>query len=114
MLKQLLDMKSNKIYVLQTAGKGTSCPACVWLTVPPLSTQTHTADEWQTAISRFAHTSYLNLWLIPIRSWKIRQEKDDRQGGRIPILGNFWNASTTATICSLETKENHLQTGIIG
>ena len=61
MLKQLLDMKSNKIYVLQTAGKGTSCPACVWLAVPPLSTQTHTADKWQEAISRFAHTSYLNL-----------------------------------------------------
>ena len=40
---------------------GISCPACVWQTVPPLSTQTHTADKWQPAISRFAHTSYLNL-----------------------------------------------------
>ena len=58
MLKQSLDMKSNKISVLQTAGKGTSCPACVWQTVPPLSTQTHTADKWQPAIFRFAHTSY--------------------------------------------------------
>ena len=62
MLKQLLDMKSNKISVLQTAGKDTSCPACVWQTVPPLSTQTHTADKWQPAISYFAHMSYLNLW----------------------------------------------------
>ena len=62
MLKQLLDMKSNKISVLQTAGKDTSCPACVWQTVPPLSTQTHTADKWQPAISHFTHTSYLNLW----------------------------------------------------
>ena len=32
MLKQLIDVKSNKIFVLQTAGKGTSCPACVWQT----------------------------------------------------------------------------------
>ena len=60
-LKQFLDMKSNKISVLQTAGKGTSCPACVWQTVPLLSTQTHTVDKWQRAISRFTHTSYLNL-----------------------------------------------------
>ena len=51
-------MKSNKISVLQTAGKDTSCPACVWQTVPPLSTQKHTADKWQPAISHFAHTSY--------------------------------------------------------
>ena len=32
MLKQLIDVKSNKIFVLQTAGIGTSCPACVWQT----------------------------------------------------------------------------------
>ena len=32
MLKQLIDVKSNKIFVLQTTGKGTSCPACVWQT----------------------------------------------------------------------------------
>ena len=32
MLKQLINVKSNKIFVLQTAGKGTSCPACVWQT----------------------------------------------------------------------------------
>ena len=54
-----------------------------------------------------------------IRSWKIRQEKDGIQGGRIPVLGKFWNASTTVTICSVETKqvktkENHLQTGTGG
>ena len=35
MLKQLIVVKSNEIFVLQTAGKGTSCPACVWQTVPP-------------------------------------------------------------------------------
>ena len=61
MLKQLIDVKTNKIFVLQTVVRGTSCPACVWQTVPPLSTQAHTADKWQPAISRFAHTSYLNL-----------------------------------------------------
>ena len=32
MLTQLIDVKSNKIFVLQTVGKGTSCPACVWQT----------------------------------------------------------------------------------
>ena len=32
MLKQLIDVKSNKIFVLQTVGKGTSCPAYVWQT----------------------------------------------------------------------------------
>ena len=61
MLKQLIDVKSNKIFVLQTAGKGTSCPACVWQTDLHTGTQAHTADKWQPAISRFAHTSYLNL-----------------------------------------------------
>ena len=34
MLKQLIVVKSNEIFVLQTAGKGTFCPACVWQTVP--------------------------------------------------------------------------------
>ena len=62
MLKQLIDLKSNKIFVLQTAGKGTSCPACVWWTDLHTGTQAHTADKWQPATSRFAHTSYLNLW----------------------------------------------------
>ena len=62
MLKQLIDVKSNKIFVLQTAGKVTSCPACVWQTDLHTGTQAHTADKWQPAISRFAHTSYLNLW----------------------------------------------------
>ena len=62
MLKQLIDVKSNKIFVLQTAGKGTSCPACVWQTDLHTGTQAHTADEWQLAISHFTQTSYLNLW----------------------------------------------------
>ena len=62
MLKQSIDMKSNKIFVLQTAGKGTSCPACVWQTDLHTGTQAHIADKHQPAISRFAHTSYLNLW----------------------------------------------------
>ena len=35
MLKQLIDVKFNKIFVLQTAGEGTFCSACVWQTVPP-------------------------------------------------------------------------------
>ena len=61
MLKQSIDMKSNKIFVLQTAGKGTSCPACVWQTDLHTGTQAHIADKRQPAISRFAHTSYLNL-----------------------------------------------------
>ena len=39
MLKQLIDVKSNKIFVLQTVGKGTSCPACVW------QTDLHTAQQ---------------------------------------------------------------------
>ena len=38
MLKQLIDVKSNKIFVLQTAGKGTSCPACVWQTTDVYNT----------------------------------------------------------------------------
>ena len=62
MLKQLIDVKSNKIFVLQTVGKGTYCPACVWQTDLHTGTQAHTADKWQPAISRFALTSYLNLW----------------------------------------------------
>ena len=61
MLKQLIDVKSNKIFVLQTVGKGTSCPACVWQTDLHTGTQAHTADKWQLAISRFTQTSYLNL-----------------------------------------------------
>ena len=62
MLKQLIDVKSYKIFVLQTVGKGTYCPAGVWQTDLHTGTQVHTADKWQPAISRFAHMSYLNLW----------------------------------------------------
>ena len=61
MLKQLIDVNCNKIFVWQTAGKGTSCPASVWQTDLHTGTQVHTADKWQPAISRFGHTSYLNL-----------------------------------------------------
>ena len=58
MLKQLINVKNNKIFVLPTGDKGISAPACVWQTVPPLSTQAHTVDKWQPAISHFAHVSY--------------------------------------------------------
>ena len=50
MLKQLIDVKSNKIFVLQTAGKGTSCPACVWQT----DLHTGTAAVCEPALS-FTH-----------------------------------------------------------
>ena len=63
MLKQLIDEKSNEIFVLQTAGKGTSCPACVWQTVLHAGTAVHTADKWQPVLSLSrAHTVYLTLW----------------------------------------------------
>ena len=58
MLKQLIDVKSNKIFVLQTAGKGTSCPACVWQT----DLHTGTTAVCEPALS-FTHDScYLSLW----------------------------------------------------
>ena len=56
MLKQLIDVKSNKIFVLQTVGKGTSCPACVW------QTDLHTAQQQCVSQhSLFTHDSYLFL-----------------------------------------------------
>ena len=58
MLKQLIDVKSNKIFVLQTAGKGTSCPAWVWQT----DLHTGTAAVYEPALSHFTHDScYLSL-----------------------------------------------------
>ena len=66
MLKQLIDEKSNEIFVLQTAGKGTSCPACVWQTVLHAGTAVHTADKWQPALSLSRAHVYLTLWLYPI------------------------------------------------
>ena len=62
MLKQLIDEKSNEIFVLQTAGKGTSCPACVWQTVLHAGTAVHTADKWQPALSLSRAHVYLTLW----------------------------------------------------
>ena len=59
MLKQLIDVKSNKIFALQTAGKGISCPACVWQT--DLHTGTAAVCEPALSLSR-AHTVYLTLW----------------------------------------------------
>ena len=64
MLKQLIDEKSNEIFVLQTAGKGTSCPACVWQTVLHAGTAVHTADKWQPALSLSRAHVYLTLWLL--------------------------------------------------
>ena len=63
MLKQLIDVKSNKIFVLQTAGKGTSCPACVWQT--DLHTGTAAVCEPALYLSR-AHTVYLTLCTIHV------------------------------------------------
>ena len=57
MLKQLIDVKSNKIFVLQTVGKGTSCPACVW----QADLHTGTAAVCEPAHS-FTHDSYRSLW----------------------------------------------------
>ena len=64
MLKQLIDEKSNEIFVLQTAGKGTSCPACVWQTVLHAGTAVHTADKWQPALSLSRAHVYLTLWQV--------------------------------------------------
>ena len=49
MLKQLIDVKTNKIFVWQTAVKGTSCPACVWQT----DLHTGTAAVCEPALSLF-------------------------------------------------------------
>ena len=62
MLKQLIDEKSNEIFVLQTAGKGTSCPACLWQTVLHAGTAVHIADKWQPALSLSRAHVYLTLW----------------------------------------------------
>ena len=66
MLKQLIDEKSNEIFVLQTAGKGTTCPACVWQTVLHAGTAVHIADKWQPALSLSRAHVYLTLCLLPI------------------------------------------------
>ena len=62
-MKQLIDMKSNEIFVLQTAGKGTSCPACVWQTVLHAGTAVHTADVCEPALSLSRAHVYLTLCL---------------------------------------------------
>ena len=58
MLKQLIDVKSNKIFVLQTAGKGTSCPACVWQT----DLHTGTAAVCEPALSLLHMTAAIYLY----------------------------------------------------
>ena len=51
-------MKSNKISVLQTAGKGTSCPACVWQT----DLHTGTAAVCEPALSLLHTTAAIYLY----------------------------------------------------
>ena len=58
MLKQLIDVKSNKIFVLQTAGKGTSYPACVWQT----DLHTGTAAVCEPALSLLHTTAAIYLY----------------------------------------------------
>ena len=58
MLKQLIDVKSNKIFVLQTVGKGTSCPACVWQT----DLHTGTAAVSEPALSLLHTTAAIYLY----------------------------------------------------
>ena len=58
MLKQLIDVKSNKIFVLQTAGKGISCPACVWKT----DLHTGTAAVCESALSLLHTTAAIYLY----------------------------------------------------
>ena len=58
MLKQLIDVKSNKIFVLQTTGKGTSCPACVWQT----DLHTDTAAVCEPALSLLHTTAAIYLY----------------------------------------------------
>ena len=62
MLKQLIDVKSNKIFVPQTAGKGTSCPACVWQT----DLHTGTAAVCEPALTLLHTTAaiYLYDWYL--------------------------------------------------
>ena len=43
--KQLIDLKNNQIFVLKTADKGSSYPACVWKTVIPLPVQHRDEDS---------------------------------------------------------------------
>ena len=71
MLKQLIDEKSNEIFVLQTAGKGTSCPACVWQTVLHAGTAVHTADVCEPALSLSRAHIYLTLCTQP-NCWILR------------------------------------------
>ena len=60
MLKQLIDVKSNNIFVLQTAGKGTSCPACVWQT----DLHTGTAAVCEPALSLLHTTAAIYLYVV--------------------------------------------------
>ena len=65
MLKQLIAVKSNKIFVLQTAGKGTSCPACVWQT----DLHTSTAAVCEPALSLLHMTAAIYLYdssVVPV------------------------------------------------
>ena len=96
MSKELIDVKSNKIFVLQTAGKGTSCPACVWQTDLHTATQAHTADKWQPAISRFAHTSYLNCGLNTICVNGIKSKERVHFG-----LRKYWSSWQNYGYCLL-------------
>ena len=57
MLKQLIDVKSKKIFVLQTAGKDTFLPCmCVADRPPHRHTSTH---SWQVAASNLSLHSYV-------------------------------------------------------
>ena len=58
MLKQLIDVESNKIFVLQTAGRGTSCPASVWQT----DLHTGTAAVCEPALSLLHTTAAIYLY----------------------------------------------------
>ena len=75
MLKQLIDEKSNEIFVLQTAGKGTSCPACVWQTVLHAGTAVHTADVCEPALSLSRAHVYLTLWFTIKPPYSIAHDK---------------------------------------
>ena len=55
-------MKSNKIFVLQTAGKGTCCPACVWQT----DLHTGTAAVSEPALSLLHTTAAIYLYVSTI------------------------------------------------
>ena len=62
MLKQLINVKSNKIFVLQNAGKGTSCLACVWQT----DLHTGTAALCEPALSLLHRTAAIYLYGFPV------------------------------------------------